>query len=380
MKNAAIILAAGRGSRLGLGQNKMLLPFQGKPLLYYSLATFAKTKLFDPIVVVVRSGEEEQVEEIVERFRADANIVLCLGGSSRVESVFFGLEALSISGVEKVLIHDGARPFVSPELILRVLDSTKPGTAAVPGVLATDSLREIDEKGMIIGTVDRSRIMQVQTPQGFMYEEIYQKHRKLWEESAAGQVTDDAQLFETQVFVEGESRNIKITTRGDYDMYNLEQPQIRVGQGFDVHRLVPGRDLILGGVKIPYEVGLLGHSDADVLTHAVMDAILGACGLGDIGEHFPDSDVAYKDACSLDLLCAVKTLLDKKGVRVLNVDATVLAEAPKIGPYKDQIRDNISKCLGINRDQVSIKATTTERLGFVGRKEGIAALAIVAVL
>ncbi|MDD2430157.1 MAG: 2-C-methyl-D-erythritol 2,4-cyclodiphosphate synthase [Firmicutes bacterium] len=379
METAAIILAAGKGSRLGLGTNKVLLPFRGKPLLYYSVKAFAELKQFTTLVLVVREGEEEKVEELVREFMNEKKIILCHGGKTRGESVFSGLKALSKYNPQKVLIHDGARPFVSEEVILRVLDNIKPNLAVTPGVMVSDSLRKIDKNGSIIEVIDRSLVCAVQTPQGFMYDELYRKHQNINEGQQFAEVTDDAQLFDKQVLVEGDSKNIKITTRGDYDMYNVTETGIRVGQGFDVHSMVSGRELIIGGVKIPSTKGLLGHSDADVLVHAIIDAILGACSLGDIGEHFPDTDNIYKNISSLDLLKIVKVLIDQQGKRVVNVDATILAQAPKLSPFKAEMEENIASILNVSKQQVNIKATTTEKLGFVGRSEGIAAMAIVAV-
>lgn len=372
MNNAAIILAAGQGKRLGLNQNKILLPLAGKPLVYHTLKTFASLKEIKTIVVVAHKDEKPKIKEIVQEFEANKTILITCGGDTRQESVLKGLLALEEIQPEKVLIHDGARCFVSKEVILRVLERIEPSVAITCGVGAIDSLREVDNQLNVIASIDRNSIYAVQTPQGFVYQDILAKHQQ----TAKLDVSDDAQLFATQILVEGDYQNKKITTPADWEMAKALTKKTRIGQGFDIHQLVPGRDLILGGVKVPYEKGLLGHSDADVLIHAIIDALLGALALGDIGEHFPDSDQSFKDITSRELLTKIKTLLDIKGAMIENIDATILAQAPKLSLYKAKMQENIAFDLGILREKVSIKATTTEKLGPIGQGEGIAAMAI----
>lgn len=265
-----------------------------------------------------------------------------------------------------VLIHDGARPFVSRQVIDNVLRMTCQTGAAVAAVPVKDTIRKKQE------TLDRSELYAVQTPQGFFLDEILEAYRKADAEGMNG--TDDASIAEysgRQVSIaEGDYANIKITTREDLPM------SFRSGTGYDVHRLVTGRKLILGGVDIPYDLGLDGHSDADVLVHAIMDALLGAAALGDIGRHFPDTDPAYKGADSLKLLEHVGGLLSDAGYQICNIDAVIIAQRPKLAPFIGEMERNIASALGIENDQVNVKATTTEKLGFEGRQEGISSQAV----
>ncbi len=372
MNNAAIILAAGQGKRLGLNQNKVLLPLAGHPLVYHTLKTFASLEELKTIVVVAHKDELPEIKEIVRKYEANKTILITCGGDTRQESVRRGLLALEKILPEKVLIHDGARCFVTKEVILRVLEKIEPSVAVTCAVGIVDSLREVDSRLNVIASIDRNSIYAVQTPQGFVYQEILAKHQQ----TAKLDVSDDAQLFENQILVKGDYQNIKITTPADWELAKALTKKTRVGQGFDTHKLVLGRDLILGGVKVPYEKGLLGHSDADVLIHAIIDALLGALALGDIGEHFPDDDQSFKDIASRELLKKIKTLIDTKGAMIENIDATILAQAPKLSLYKGMMQENIALDLGILREKVSIKATTTEKLGPIGQGEGIAAMAI----
>lgn len=377
MNNAVIVLAAGQGTRLGLGKNKVLLPLSGQPLLSYSLKIFQKLEAIDAIVVVAQVKEIDTIKEMVNEYKMTKVVTVTAGGVTRQESVYQGLLALKTLSPTKVLIHDGARPFVSNDVIKRVIDKVEPETAVFCAVNMVDSLREVDEVRQVVATVPREKIYAVQTPQGFIYKEILTKHQTAKEKKIT--VTDDAQLFKKQVIVEGDHKNLKVTTKQDWELVTAMSRRTRVGQGFDVHQFSPDRLLVLGGVTIPYNYGLLGHSDADVLIHAIMDALLGSLALGDIGDHFPDTDNAYKDISSRELLRKVKNLLDNREAQIENIDATILAEAPKIAPYKEQMIANIAFDLNLQREKINIKATTTEKLGFVGRKEGIAVLAVATV-
>ena len=273
-------------------------------------------------------------------------------------------------GIAYVLVHDAARPFVTEDVVQEVIREAFDRGAAVPCVAVKDSLRE--NEGERSRCVDRSRFFAVQTPQGFRKELLDEAYEKACKDGFSG--TDDASLVERLGYnveiVDGDYDNIKITTKEDLPMEN------RIGTGFDVHRLVEGRRLILGGVEIPYEKGLDGHSDADVLIHALMDALLGAAAMGDIGRHFPDTDDAYKGISSMKLLDRVNNILAENMYSIGNADITVIAQKPKLSPYIEKMRENVADVLGIGKDLINIKATTTEKLGFTGRGEGIAAEAV----
>ena len=294
------------------------------------------------------------------------------GGSQRQDSVYNALQAVArrCPDAEYVLIHDGARPFVDDAVVGNVLRTAVDKGAAVACVAMKDSLRELE--GAASRSVDRSRYFSVQTPQGFKLSYIMDAYDRALREGFYG--TDDAVLAERAGYlvqiVKGSYGNIKITTREDLPM------ESRVGTGFDVHAFAQDRELILGGVRIPYEKGLAGHSDADVLTHALMDALLGAAALGDIGRHFPDTDERYAGISSMILLERVRELLAENFYSIGNADVTVIAQAPKISPYVEEMRSNIAKALRLEKSRINIKGTTTERLGFAGRKEGIAAEAV----
>ena len=299
------------------------------------------------------------------------------GGSLRQDSVYNALQEMNRRrpGVEYVLIHDAARPFISEEVVLNVLEATEESGAAVACVAMTNSVRRMESGGDRSESVDRSEYYSVQTPQGFRKSLLIDAYEKAYDDSFFG--TDDAAVVEHAggqiAIVDGEYQNIKITTKEDLPMEN------RVGTGFDVHALTEGRKLILGGVDIPFGRGLDGHSDADVLTHAVMDALLGAAGLGDIGLHFPDTDPAYEGISSLQLLQNVREKLKEAFYEIGNIDVTLIAQKPKIRPYVDEMRKNLADALQIDVSRINIKGTTTEKLGFAGREEGIACEAVASI-
>ena len=363
MSVAVVIPAAGEGRRTGLKENKMFFCLDGEPIIKKTVWAFLNHPLVDTVCVVCAEKDFERMQSILGK-----SVVYAFGGSTREESVFAGLKEVADS--DKVLIHDGARPFVSADVISRVTENTAPGVCAVAGVKVTDTLKTV-EGDRIISTVDRNGYFRAQTPQGFMTKEII----SLFENGNYADLTDDSQLFERagkQVkAVEGEEKNRKITTPEDVG----NTPVYLVGTGYDVHRFSENRKLVLGGVEIPYEKGLLGHSDADVLLHAVCDAILGAAGEGDIGKHFPDTDERYRGIKSTVLLENVNRLIAQKGFRVINVSAVVVAQKPKLLPYIAEMNANIARILNTNR--VNVAATTTEKLGFEGREEGISAMAVV---
>ena len=308
------------------------------------------------------------------------------GGATRQESVHAGLEALALRNghrPEIVLIHDGARPFSSPALIERAVRHARIYGAAVPGFAVTDTIKEVGLNGAIVGTPDRARLRAVQTPQAFAFELILEAHRRASKERRHD-LTDDAAVAEYaghQVFVfEGEPENMKITTSEDFRRAEARLlaslQDIRMGQGYDVHALVEGDHVWLGGVKIPHDRALSGHSDADVVLHAITDAILGAIGDGDIGAHFPPSQAQWKGAASDIFLRDAMARVAGRGGIVAHLDATIICERPKIGPHREVMRARIAAITGLSVDRVAIKATTSERLGFTGREEGIAAMAV----
>ena len=371
-KVAVLIPAAGSGKRMGSVIPKQYMNVDGQPMICKTVRAMADCPLVDQILLVTAKDQIETCGNLLASNLQDRQLskvcAIVEGGKERQQSVFKGLEYFKDGNPpEYVLIHDAARPYITEEIIENTLNKIDETGGAVVCVKPKDTIRTADK------TLDRNKLFAVQTPQGFQFDLIYEAHEKAEKEGFLG--TDDAGLFERLgkklSFVEGSYENIKITTPEDLPM------EMRIGQGFDVHKLVEGRKCIIGGVDIPYELGLLGHSDADVLCHAITDAILGAANLGDIGKLFPDTDPAYKGADSVMLLAKVGELMREKGYSICNIDATVICERPKIGPHRDAMAENIAKALLTDVDRVSIKATTTEKLGFTGRKEGIASQATV---
>ena len=365
---AAIIAAAGKGSRMGSDIPKQFLKLGGEPVIIRSIRTFEKMDAIDHIFVVAGKDYLDHCRQLVEDYGFTKVESIVTGGDQRQDSVFNALQEMNRlkPGVEFVLIHDAARPFISEEVVENVLTETAGTRAAVACVAMKNSVRKIGDGGSEY--VNRDDYVSVQTPQGFRKSLLINAYEKAYDDSFYG--TDDASIVErageTIAIVDGDYSNIKITTREDLPMEN------RVGTGFDVHRLTEKRKLILGGVEIPWDKGLDGHSDADVVIHALMDALLGAAAMGDIGVHFPDDDPRYEGADSSLLLQEVVKKLDGEFYRVANVDITIMAQSPKLQPYIPQMRRVIAGCLGVSPERVSVKATTTERLGFIGREEGIA--------
>lgn len=370
----AIIAAAGSGLRMGGDKVKTLQTLAGRAVISYSVQ--ALQEVCQGIVIAAR---EEDIPAIQQALALDGLTVdACVkGGSERRHSVENALGALS-PDCDLVLVHDGARPLCSQALIRRVADSARLYGSGVPALPLLDTIKRVDAEGRGVETLDRQSLRQVQTPQGFS--------RKLLERAYSqvkGPATDDASLVEALgvpvYLVMGDLNNIKLTLPGDLEhAYNILrgiQPP-RVGFGYDVHRLAAGRPLVLGGVTIPYDKGLLGHSDADVAIHALIDALLGAAGLLDIGSQFPDSDVRYKGISSLELLKSTRLLLSNAGFIPYNVDITIAAQAPKLAPFVSQMRRQLAVCLRVPEGSVSLKATTTEGLGFEGEGLGISARAV----
>ena len=366
---AAVIVAAGKGLRAGGAVPKQFARWRGKPLVRHSAEALLAQGAASVVVVIPVDGEKHANEALdglpIER--------LITGGASRQESVRNALEALAGSQPEHVLIHDAARPDVPAQVTERLRRALADHPGAIPVLPVVDSLAR-DEGGLMAGTAPRESLRRVQTPQAFRFAEILAAHRAWPGERNAG---DDAQVARaaglTIALVEGDERLRKLTFAEDF---RTGAGMIRTGTGFDVHRLAEGEELWLCGVRIEHDRGLAGHSDADVGLHAVVDAILGACALGDIGQHFPPSDARWKSAASDQFVTHAVTLAKDAGYTVGNVDLTLICEAPKIGPHREAMRTKLAALLGVEPRQVSIKATTTERLGFTGRGEGIAAQAV----
>lgn len=382
-KVAVIVVAAGSGTRMGGSVPKQFLEIGGIPVLTRAVTAFFQHPFVDDIFIITRSEYKAYCEqEILEPYGLKVTGILA-GGTERQDSVGKGLDGLS-PDTELVLIHDGARPFVSQQIITDSVKEAANHQAAVVAVPVKDTIKRC-ELDVFVDTPRRQGLYQVQTPQSFSVQLLKRAFAQARQDKFLG--TDDSILVERldqKVYlVKGDYQNIKITTADDLILGEAiaengggTSMKSRVGMGYDVHRLTEDRKLILGGVEIPYEKGLLGHSDADVLLHALMDALLGAAGLGDIGRHFPDSDPTYRGISSLKLLACVKDLLEKKRVEIGNVDCTVIAQQPKIAAFIPEMQRRIAETLSISDTQINIKGTTTEKLGFCGRGEGIAAEAI----
>ena len=367
-KVTAVVTAAGSGRRMGTPLPKQFLKIGGKTVLEKAVEPFEASEHVDEIIVVGSSEFLELCTGLCRQFSKFSRAVA--GGKERQDSV---RNALNLVEDGYVLIHDGARPYVDMETIMRVLEAAAGTGAAVAAVPVKDTVRQTrggDNTDSI--TLPRDRLYSVQTPQGFDVALIREAYAAAEAEGFLG--TDDGGLAERAghpvTIVEGSYRNIKITTQEDLPM------ETRIGTGFDVHRLTEGRKLILCGIEIPFEKGLLGHSDADVAVHALMDAMLGAAAMGDIGRHFPDTDDAYKGISSMILLQKVREIIEQEGFRLGNADITIMAQRPKLSPYIEKMRTNIAAVLGMDAGSINVKATTTEKLGFVGRQEGIAAEAV----
>lgn len=367
---AAIVVAAGKGQRAGGEVPKQFRTWRGKPMLRHSVEALT-TAGCELIVLVCPPGMQELA---LDAAGIDHRIMVVDGGLTRQQSVLAGLELLTAFEFGNVLIHDAARPDLPQDVILRLIEALDKNAGAIPVLPVVDSLA-FDEAGLMAGNADRDRLKRVQTPQAFRFNEILAAHRVWKGEPNAG---DDAQVLAaaggTVALVDGDERLKKMTFEQDF---SSDTPSFRVGQGFDVHRLVAGERLWLCGVEIEHDKGLAGHSDADVALHAIVDALLGAIGAGDIGTHFPPSDPQWKGAASHVFLTHAAKLVRDEGFGIGNLDLTLICEEPKIGPHRDAMRSKLAELLGVALEQVSLKATTTERLGFTGRGEGIAAQAIV---
>ncbi len=378
----AVVPAAGRGARFGGTVPKLLVPLRGRPLVSYPLDVLNRVDEVEAVVVVAPAEAVGAVRDLVRQIGWSKVAAVVPGADDRQASVACGLAALP-PGPEVVLVHDGARPFLSASLVRAVAEAAAQAGGATAALPMDDTVKQ-GEDGWVRGTVDRAGLYRIQTPQAFRRALLEQAHQ----EAARGgfRATDDASLVERLGhpvrLVPGTPANLKVTFPEDLALAEAvlrgRDPSAgpRVGLGFDVHRFATGRRLILGGVEIPAPRGLAGHSDADVVLHAVMDALLGAAGLGDLGTHFPPDDPAYAGASSLALLRKVRDLLASGGLRAAHVDVMVMAEAPRLAPHVPAMRRAIAGALDLREDGVNIKATTLEGIGALGRGDGIAAQAI----
>lgn len=392
-KIAVIIAAAGKGERIGKAVPKQFISIKGKEILEYTINVFRGIEMLDVFLAL----PEEFVDGAEAKYKVKKVVA---GGKTRQESVYNAFKCIDVEQYKWVLVHDAARPFLSAQLLGKVLDQTMISGSAVPVIELSDTVKTVSED-KVTNTLERDTLRAVQTPQGFEYRILKKAFDRANDEDFTG--NDESALLErigeSVYTVQGEKINFKITTEEDLDIAKIMmgtvlfqkvdrendnpsgniRPRIRVGTGFDVHKIVSGREMIIGGVNMPSPDGLMGHSDADVLTHAIMDAILGAAGLPDIGINFPNNDEKYRDIFSIKLLEQVGNIIREKGGTIVNIDATLIGERPRIAPYREEMISNISKALRIDPKSVSIKGTTTEKLGFLGREEGVAAEAVVLV-
>jgi 2-C-methyl-D-erythritol 4-phosphate cytidylyltransferase/2-C-methyl-D-erythritol 2,4-cyclodiphosphate synthase len=376
---AVILVAAGRGRRSGDGIPKQYRLIAGQSALRRNLALLTGLCGLSQLQVVIHPDDRDLYDKAAQGFELAPPVA---GGETRQASVLAGLAALEPHTPGHVLIHDAARPFASPALIARAIDAARTTGAAIPALRITDTVKTVSAEGRIVGTADRDALRIVQTPQAFAFAPLIAAHRKA-EQAGRSDFTDDAALMEwaghpVSTF-EGESDNIKLTTPEDFmraeTMLQNRPSDIRTGMGFDVHAFGPGDHVTLGGVRIPHDHGLSGHSDADVVLHAIVDAILGALADGDIGAHFPPSDPQWKGATSDRFVKFAVDRVARRGGIIAHLDITVVSEAPKIGPHRDAMRARIAEIAGITPDRVGVKATTNEAMGFIGRREGMVAYA-----
>ena len=376
---AAVIVAAGRGLRAGTGGPKQYRSIGGQTVIFRAMEPFCRHPQLFAVQPVVNPDDIQMFQDAVCGL---SHASPTEGGATRQASVHAGLEALAPQKPDIVLIHDAARPFVSQELISRAIDAVKPTGAAVPTIAVADTIKLVDGKGNVEATPERARLRIAQTPQVFYFDAILDAHRRAAREGRSD-FTDDAALAEwaglTVATFEGDVANIKLTTPEDFvreeSRLGSALGDIRTGTGYDVHAFGAGDHVMICGVRVPHTKGFLAHSDGDVGLHALVDAILGALADGDIGSHFPPSDPQWKGAASHQFLKYAVDRVSARGGRISNLEVTLICERPKIGPLRDQMRARIAEISGVDISRVAVKATTSEKLGFTGREEGIAATA-----
>lgn len=382
---AAVLVAAGRGERAGAGGPKQYRLIGGKAIIASTIERFAAHAAIGRIEVVIHADDEDLLRGAVGPLIDRIEIVF--GGPTRQESVLRGLEALADTVPDVVLIHDAVRPFVEEALLDRVIGAVSPVQGCIPALHLVDTIKRANNDDTIAETVDRQKLFGAQTPQGFPYAAILAGHRKA-AKSGRTDFTDDAAIAEwvglPVKLVEGSPDNIKITWPRDIQMAEQRMsgdfPDVRTGNGYDVHAFEPGDHVVLCGVAIPHDRKLSGHSDADVALHALTDSLLATCGAGDIGTHFPPSDPQWRGAASRIFVEHAVSLVRSCGGRIANADITLICEAPRVGPHREAMTAALAAMLGISSDRISVKATTNERLGFIGRQEGIAAIATASVV
>lgn len=407
-RTGAVIVAAGRSARMA-GLDKQFALAGGRPLLAYTAAIFEKSPLIHEFVIVLSPENLARGRELAQAEGWTKLKALVEGGPRRQDSVWNGLQALTspeaTAAPTWVMIHDGARPFVTEKILADGLAAARETGAGVAGVPVKDTIKQVDRVSSLVHeTLPRELLWAIQTPQVFRFDLLFRAYQS--GQASGADVTDDAMMAElagypVKVF-QAAYTNIKVTTPDDLDQARRilsalaaaetaaetaphppgpvsgpAFPALRIGQGFDVHRLVEGRPLILGGIQIPFELGLDGHSDADVLTHAIINALLGAAGLGDIGRHYPPTDPAIKGISSLQMLEEIYHQLQAENWQLVNLDATVVAQQPKLAPFVPQMRRKLAATLGVDESRLNLKATTTEKLGFAGRLEGLEGQAVV---
>ena len=378
---SCIVLAAGAGRRMGYSDNKVCMPLGQYTVLQWNIQHMKQWDGLQEVIVVVADQERSFIEEQVEAMQVPWTVKYAVGGVERQDSVASGLSQVS-DAADIILVHDGARPLATKDLARRVIEGAKEYGAVVPAIPVVDTIKRVDADGVVKETLVRSELYAMQTPQGFQRSVLLEAHAYAKEHGYQG--TDDVSLVEFQGrpvrIVEGDRKNIKLTVPEDVAMakkYLGVEQMMRIGYGYDIHRFTEGCPCILGGVSIESPIGPDGHSDADVLIHALMDAMLGAAGMRDIGYYFPPEDDAFKGISSRLLLEKVVQLLKDSNFGIYNADIMVIAEAPKLKPHIEEMKENLSADLGIPLSRISIKATTNEGLGALGRTEGIAAQAVV---
>ncbi|WP_455271821.1 bifunctional 2-C-methyl-D-erythritol 4-phosphate cytidylyltransferase/2-C-methyl-D-erythritol 2,4-cyclodiphosphate synthase [Rhizobium herbae] len=385
-----VVVAAGRGERAGSLRDgpKQYRAIGGRPVITHTLDVFATWPMEKKIVVVIHPDDEALFAQACSLVSGDA-ITFVHGGPTRQLSVLAGLKALEQSGITHVMIHDAVRPFIDHALLDRCVAALTQGAdALLPAVAVADTLKRGSTDGKVLETVPRDGLYGAQTPQCFRFAPILQAHTNA-AASGRSDFTDDASIAEWAgmpvTLIEGSVDNVKLTIKRDITMADEKLnrnalPDVRTGNGYDVHQLIDGNGVTLCGIFMPHDQKLLGHSDADVALHALTDALLATCGAGDIGDHFPPSDPQWKGAASSIFLEHAAKIVRDNGGTIMNADVSLIAEAPKIGPHRLAMRENLAAMLGISLDRCSVKATTNEKIGFIGRREGIAAIATATVV